>query len=289
MKKIILLVFLVLVVFASTTLQFSMVSCDAHSLETVLLDNSNKWHTGALMTRGHEDLLHYAVKEANRILNNNFYPSVKLGVPAVDTSNQLVRGSYETDFPGNKIKSHYGNVHDWHNEDHLQSLHFLRKYSIGSNLYQSCLDGTNLILEITNLAWENYKNGDMNSFNFWLGHACHIIQDSFSPAHARREGPDNKYIVDICSYGKKVPGACFHEKVEVDDDRVWRNSLNCSMNPFNRPFNCLKPLAQSSVNATTSYLVAVARALMADKDPAIMVKMFFSFMGGGYFSCERLK
>ena len=45
--------------------------------------------------------------------------------------------------------------------------------------------------------------------DYYAGHATHIIQDTFAPPHVTRSG-DAVRMLDMCSYGRKVSGVCFH-------------------------------------------------------------------------------
>ena len=58
---------------------------------------------------------------------------------------------------------------------------------------------------------------------FWIGHATHILQDSFSKAHTLRRAPSFKEIDDICTYGMEFESICFHKNYEdlMHGDRVW--------------------------------------------------------------------
>ncbi|WP_141732175.1 hypothetical protein [Oligoflexus tunisiensis] len=259
-------------------------SCGSHKEEPV---SEQKWMTGAGPARGHEDITRLAVDRANDALQGQIgyrpYPSIAKGVAGIDTGNAMVRGNFETDFPSRRMKEFHkmpDNV-DWHNDGRIQHIHSLRDFAGGQplGLRDSCVAIRTNILDAARQAIASYQAGHTEDGQYWLGHAAHVIQDSFSPAHSERHGAGRQLIGNICVYGIDVPGLCKHDSVDVRD-RIWRSKFSCQMDPNNRGYSCLKDEAQDAVNATAAFLVNAGGAIFAGKalDESLQ----------GYFACESL-
>ncbi|MBX9766840.1 MAG: hypothetical protein K2X47_06175, partial [Bdellovibrionales bacterium] len=180
---------------------------------------------------------------------------------------------------------------DWHNNPEGQILHFLRNYqnttsageiqSYGlSTAANTCLSAREMILQITKNALLKYPQylealakkdpsapEMLTQVLFLIGHATHMLQDSFSGEHTRRAlqgmrnfgdteenvlalmnkktaleklvSEYNNDIVDICFYGaaqnegleKETPGgsnSCYHKYLAPDAATV-KVILNSSM------------------------------------------------------------
>ena len=249
--------------------------------------SETKWLTGAGPSRGHEDLTRLGVDRANDALESRLgyrpYPSVAKGVAGVDTGNFMVKGNYESDFPSNKMYEFHdvSSSVDWHNDGRLQHIHSLRDYPDGTplGLRLACESTRRNIIRAAQQALESFQAGQTEDGRYWLGHATHVIQDSFSHAHASRAGDGRHTIVDLCVYGTDAPGICKHEAVDMRD-RIWKTSLACQTDPNNRGLSCMKSEAQDAVSATAAFLVNAGEAI---------------FTGGvldtslqEYFDCESL-
>lgn len=222
-------------------------------------------------TSGHEEITRQALnKTKSLLLKNNSkvdlsrggikllsdLDSNKLGLVGALATNPIVKGVYCSDFPDNSkctfnlAKFWYGekaNEIDWHNGAFTQSLHFLRDYDQKNGLmsaHKACLEGRRKIIGIAQNAAVQWSKGNTENSLFLIGHAAHVIQDSFSHAHVLRENVAGKFkIKDICYYGddkrqelkiiRKEFMACFHPTIisnSVEEailgDSIWIRSEN---------------------------------------------------------------
>jgi len=238
--------------------------------------------------RGHEDITRFGVDLANRELGSRTFPEVEAGTYGALTDNALVQGNTKTDFPNDELLRFYGATGSgWTSSPDLQDLHFLRNYPDGSP--QSIHDTCNAVRKrIRNAAFQavSLQHQNREKYLFWLGHSTHIIQDSFAPPHSRRSGVLYRNIEDICTYGRRFDGICYHETVELGD-AVWRTSdKGCAANPLDRSWACLRPQSQAAAYATAGFLIAVARANPGNLD-ANLDAYFDDPSSGytGYFRC----
>jgi hypothetical protein len=254
-----------------------------------------KFVTGAGPFRGHEDITRMAVDLANAELEMEIgqrpFPNVLYGLNAVDTDNPLVLGNYQSDFPSGKMRDFYNaQSADWHNDGALQHIHSLRgaENGIYRNNYYSCEAQRRTIRTASFKALEAFQAGDRNEGLYWVGHATHVIQDSFSAAHVNRKG---RQIVEFCSYGREFPGTCYHLSVDARD-YVWHQGLNsCTMDPNRRDEDCLRDEAQWAVEATQGYLRIMGRLMSSPTTLDPHLNEYFSnasIPGQGYFRCEDI-
>lgn len=281
------------------------VSCgkeDHQVFERVQVTNG-KWTTGAGPVRGHEDLTRLGIDRANQILaeetgNSEYFPTVSPVTGGLSTGHPIVQGNYHSDFPNEGILSFYGlssgSSSGWHDSPHVQNVHFLRNRNEGifESAFSACLGATENIVRITKKGMDHWREGQVHEGNFWIGHALHIIQDSFSMAHTKRDGHHKKEIVDICTYRHDLPGVCYHPPVS-EDDRIWKNTLPCQTDPGNRGSSCLKDEAREAVMASVGYLLAVARlreGLAQEVDSTLRDYFSGHSFGdhGGFLSCSNL-
>lgn len=95
---------------------------------------------------------------------------------------------------------------------------------------------------------------------FWIGVALHTIQDSFSPAHVKRDAAnDFKNITNICTYGDQGPGildipTCHHATIDLEDV------------VFQTPGGPLRPEAEAAVLASQDYLERMQAIMKMDKE-----------------------
>jgi hypothetical protein len=117
----------------------------------------------------------------------------------------------------------------------------------------------------TALSW--YSNGDKVNFQRAVGAISHAIQDSFAPAHTRRDAASNSSLLDLCTIHQSAEGACQHEYIfplaadDADD------------NPA---------LANKATTATKEYLIAVAK-MATGKDPNALTPVIQK-----WFACPML-
>jgi MYXO-CTERM domain-containing protein len=97
----------------------------------------------------------------------------------------------------------------------------------------------------------------------------------------------------VCSYGREVPGVCYHASFDLAD-RIWEKTTSCLLNPDDRSWECLTPEAQAAALATTGYLLLVGRWLDDGTIGDIGSLLEAWFTGAavdpytGYFSCASL-
>ncbi len=264
------------------------------------------YDVGAL--RGHEDITRFAVERANSALGSAVFPKVASGDYGRGTANPIVQGNHATDFPNRisgKIKAFYGSnaskLSQWHDDGSLQSIHFLRDYPNGSlvSFSTACQTGVSRIINAVKEAQRLHQAGNANESLYFLGHATHIVQDSFAPAHTRRNGDQLRNIADICSYGKDQSGVCKHPKVDfsspedlldLDQDRPWGGGMSCQLNPNDRSWGCLKKEAQAAAKASAGLMIAFARyrnASASDLEAALKYNLGNpSDENSGYFVCR---
>lgn len=208
---------------------------------------------------GHEEITRQAlVKVANALIQNGIDPlkgnekflgemnqRVILSMSGALTSNRIVNGNYCTDMPKHQsakldLIAFWGLSPgvDWHNDKDTQTLHFLRgEKAVGAlmSAKEACQDAQQKILKIALKAAAEWLAGNKEESSFLVGHATHVIQDSFSPAHARRgDVRSNFALQDVCYYGKKRQRAlraqgladsiCYHNTVDILGDGIWNNS-----------------------------------------------------------------
>lgn len=276
-------------------------------------------------TRGHEDLTRFAVNMANEKITStsgvkNYFTSIPEGENAARSSLPMIQGVYDTDWAvsmvthsrsGQRMIDFYGvdwikSGVEWQEMPWLQSLHFLRdrdafgnSYGLVESLDRSREKIAKAFEFAVRVAW------DRDQSFYWLGHALHMIQDSFSRAHTQRT-PDLRKITNLCVFGTEAPeGACTHEAplsgegahpisgALLHEDRVWReDSLPCNHNPWERGWECLKPEAQRASEVSAGLLALYASVVGTGLQPAKTdgsreISDFFRKTGtwhGGYLS-----
>ena len=228
------------------------------------------WHTGAGGLRGHEDITRFAVDIANQQLNAHpelYFDPVAYGDQGAVSTHPMIRGNFETDFPSTQMRQIYGATSstDWHKDGALQHLHSLRdRHEIQPvTNSEACANTRVAIANAVQRAESSRKLGDHYWYLFWLGHAVHILQDSYSPAHVIRTGMEGSVIADFCTYAVKAPGVCYHQEVDPRD-RVWRtDSLRCTFDSHQRDWGCLTTEAQYASYASADLLAELAQSQLS--------------------------
>lgn len=161
---------------------------------------------------GHQQILRQAVALVDRKIGKSFYAT---GL------SELIAGNDATDNAGERLQSFYGWKNKlalldylmWHYDPRMQNLHFLRNHEPRvQTAKEACLGSRE---RIKNAALSGLWRYTLSKRDFYylLGHATHIVQDSFAPAHARRAGPLLRDIVDVCifdTFGTSGANACEH-------------------------------------------------------------------------------
>ncbi len=278
-------------------------------------------------TSGHEEITRQAIVRTKELLKANDSKvdiargGVKLlhdldfskrGLIGALAKNPIVKGVYCSDFPETEqctfslSKFWFKDQPDvdWHTGINTQSLHFLRNYKEKGGLVSprlACYQAREKILVASMTAAREWQVGHIENALFLIGHASHIIQDSFSHAHVRRDNVMTGFkIKDICYYGddkqqelsfiKKELMACFHPSITstnieeaIIGDSIWirtENQFNttklnyrgeaielCSMmtNQYivdpERKVACLNLEARIARDATVKYLYVMAEEL----------------------------
>jgi hypothetical protein len=293
-----------------TLLPLLVVSLSACAVETAgpALDEEHvesqeqPWTDGYGPARGHEDLTRFGIDAANAKLASvagtpEFFPTVADGEACPSTTNPLLKGNCLTDFPDEEMAENYDSTaDDMAYEPLLQDLHFLRNYegadgAVGAR--EACEGALERIQVATALGVSFWLQGDEVRAMRWFGHATHNVQDSFAPAHTQRSGSHLRVLDDVCVYRRTIPGVCTHPLISTGD-RIWKDSWSCWMNPFARPFRCLKPEAQEASTATAGYLRVVGTYLAqgAQGDLHANLQSWFETVtsegDSGYFRCSLL-
>jgi hypothetical protein len=282
--------------------------CESYSGldEDTVSETRQAWSQGAAVLRGHEDITRFAIEKANAAIQSEtgtggYYPTIPSGADCTSVSNWLMKGGCATDYPDSTMTTRYGvSEADWDLWPLLQDLHFLRNY-VGTDGVESareaCLGALAHIVEASGWGVTALLAGDQIAGLYWIGHATHVIQDSFALPHTDRSGTLYRQLDAVCSYGRQVSGVCYHQPTDLGD-RVWSNDFLCQIDPTNRSWGCLKPEAQSAALATAGYLRVIGRYVLAGGgdggagDLAALLQTYFS--GGAtddyvdYFHCETL-
>ncbi len=250
--------------------------------------------TGAGPLRGHEDLTRFAVQWANEHSNVELFPEVSESSAGYDSNHPMIKGNYQSDFPSNEVRN-FNNASpsdDWHNAGHLQNIHALSNHngtSVESN-QATCLGMQRQVTRATELAYDYYIKGKNDKAFFWLGHGMHTIQDSFSRAHTERYNAGERTVRKFCTYGLELVDGCYHSAVS-HNDRVWKGTVSCQVNPFEREADCLKTEAFQAAKASAGYLMTFEKLINhRSLNLRNELKDYFEMPGEftGFLTCQNL-
>jgi hypothetical protein len=286
---------------ASCCLALLAVNCggEVDDPENVGIDQE-EFTEGVGPLRGHEDVLRFSIDFANSLLKsefgiNQYWAPVPYG-EACDSSHSMLHGTCVTDSPDSTMTSYYGvSSGSWQTDGTIMDLHFLRDYN-GTGVYGSkvsCQKSRARIINATSIAMQYWQAGNRAAAEYWIGHAAHIIQDSFSAAHTTRSGTLLRTLGDVCTYGRKVSGVCYHSTID-SRDRVWRTTFSCTFDPNNRSWGCLTAQAQSAAYATGGFLRVIGRHVQSGftTDLTAALNAYFDTASdgyAGYHNCGTLK
>jgi hypothetical protein len=225
---------------------------------------------------GHEDITRFAIDYANAELErrgDSFrFPQERFGVRGRNSGNPLVRGNWASDAAEKVLEVSLHEFYGIPDDDVLaedgafMDIHTLRNYRYRADgtlevasARQTCLDAQARVVAAVNEALRSWGTDDYRAL-FFLGHATHTIQDSYSKAHTRRTS-DFRLFLDICTWAVSVDGVCQHQDwlgTEFDpNDYIWKNPITC---PVTRRWDCLKPEAQAAAVATKDLMLATLAA-----------------------------
>jgi hypothetical protein len=228
---------------------------------------AQKWSVG-----GHDAILNEAAAIADRLIGTRFYePNLA----------KLRDGSSDTDWAGAPLRAYYGFegsipgllIYQWHHDPGLQNLHFLRNHEHGDqSAAEACAASRQLIKNAVSEALRRYPF-DKPYFFYFLGHASHIIADSFAPAHVSRQHWAGE-ICDVCTFGWSLSGACEHPSTFLPWSTVPGDDVN------------EKPAARrAAVDATAGLLVTAYRMLTGAGDlESYLTRRRDQYTG--HFSCQ---
>lgn len=203
---------------------------------------------------GHEEITRQALNNLSKKIKdtgarNNIFNLADLnydllpepfGLFGYKSQNMIIHGNFASDFPDQTSVMSLAkfwqipNIAVFENPD-AQVIHFLRNYkgiATVDSAKNTCLTARKNIKRVTTEALSFWQNGDKTRALFLIGHATHMIQDSFSPAHTiRADESHNSDVMNICYFGSgmydamragKVSEAvlCFHQKPDVRDS-IW--------------------------------------------------------------------
>lgn len=207
---------------------------------------------------GHEEITRQALNNTAKRLNildpsNNIFDFSEIqfnlkaeprGLQGYKAKNLVIAGNFASDFP--KQATTLNLAEFWKNPGFAdfenpknQIIHFLRNYkssTVLSSAKDTCLGARQNIKFVTKEAVTRFREGKKSEALFLIGHALHMIQDSFSPAHTiRAKDEDNNDIKQICFYGvamgKKFDTSqkdgdmklCYHSSPD-SRDAIWNTS-----------------------------------------------------------------
>jgi len=150
-----------------------------------------------------------------------------------DALYQITRGVYATDVPnGNYVLSLVtfwkfpSDILQWHRNPSGQHLHAVRnRTAAGAKLEsarEACIGIKQDVLKVLSQAFDYLEANKKTEYLFLVGHGLHIIQDSFAPAHTRRQLAANFHLTDLCYYSDRLAHekACYHEANDRQD-YIW--------------------------------------------------------------------
>lgn len=210
----------------------------AHAFESV-----PDWFFVGSTYSGHEEITRQALNNtANRLnqteagqslfsietLKVNLIPEAR-GILGHKSKNMVIHGNFATDFPKQTKVMNLGSfwnikhISDFENKDN-QVLHFLRNYKDNVTLasaFDTCVKARENIKYVTAEALKAWQAQDPNKALFLIGHALHMIQDSFSPAHTQRDDEAHNYnIKNVCFYGVQMS-----EKMDMNSRQGRKKNL----------------------------------------------------------------
>ncbi len=237
----------------SVMIMVAMVGFEASSFESapsmIFVDSSYS---------GHEEITRQALNNTAKRLNlidpsNNIFDLSEInfnlkaeprGLQGYKAKNLVISGNFASDFP--KQATTVNLIEFWKNPGFAdfenpknQVIHFLRNYksaTVLASAKETCLGARQNIKFVTNAALERFREGKKSEALFLIGHALHMIQDSFSPAHTIRASDEDNYnIKQICFYGVSMfkkfdisqkdgeTRLCYHSSPD-SKDAIWNVS-----------------------------------------------------------------
>ncbi len=202
----------------------------------------------------HEALVDDAVKAANKWSGVTFdHGAVNTGNDGTDQNHDMLVNYYNNaydylsvfpEYAGNAVKP-----------SDIPEAHFMRNTDRNSTYVvrssrAACERSKELIVQATLSAFKNLDGNYPWSYNFFLGHATHIIQDAFSSEHVSRGGNNKHVLFKVCvGDGDPRPaGTCEHDG--------WTASAPWGGDYITDHSN---PNYKAAKNASVGYLYGMAR------------------------------
>lgn len=173
-----------------------------------------------------------------------------------------------------------------------QHLHFNVDYATAAGMgwigtqRKACLDARGSIIEATYKARERMLAQNTQEALYFLGHALHIIQDSFAPAHTSREALSYHKLLDVNVWNLTYvpPSLTAHESVDGGDEGWPAGATHDAAN--------FKPQGGAALQASKGYLLRASKLL---SNPNLSIDLtlnaFFDTATDGtdgFFGCGNL-
>ena len=164
-------------------------------------------------------------------------------------------------------------------------LHFERLGDVSSQ--DTCVEVREHILVLSTEALQAWSSGDAPTFYFLVGHASHIIQDSFSTGHAPRCS-DIRILKELCVDNKNERPTDGSPYCQHNGDHDY----DCSANGFEVEFH-------GAISSSTGYFDRMGRLAHegVTDEGSIREYLLAHFLGRnedqpanqqGYLDCERM-
>lgn len=160
----------------------------------------------------------------------------------LDALYQITRGVYATDVPNGNYAISLAefwkfpvDIVQWHRNPTGQHLHAMRNRTADGTQLESareaCAGTRQDVIKVLSQAFDYLQANKKAEYLFLVGHGLHIIQDSFAPAHTRRQPAGNYHLTDLCYFGDRLAHekACYHEANDRRDYIWLTKDLNDSI------------------------------------------------------------
>jgi len=216
----------------------------------------------------------------------------------------VIEGNRRVDFPksllihlSNSVVAYADALSKYHDLPEHQARHFLLDDRNSSP--EAAAESHAHMQDLSQEAVELWEQDRVRALTL-IGQACHTLQDSYSPAHARRDMDDSgRCVVKLKAYLKRAPGFLsddieFHGGTEEDTvghitplDSIYREGRDCR-NPDGRAAvkGCLSTHAELAIEATSAYLEAMLDLLRSDAPPEMVEERIEAYLDRYMSLCE---